>query len=138
VSSKTGEVQGALAGEVVTNSLVGELGVEKLGATSASNKIGLDLHRGGKTEPLMEFKCGLTAVSVRGSVIASITSNKMSLTQALKFKASTKGKQKPESFVGEPKDVLEASVSGGPFEQIGLTLTTTQTDEEPVEINSVV
>jgi hypothetical protein len=60
----------------------------------------------------------------------------MSLTQALKFKAS-KGKQKPESFAGEPKEILEASFNAKPFEQAGLSLTTTQTDEEALEVNSV-
>jgi hypothetical protein len=61
----------------------------------------------------------------------------MSLTPALKGSAS-KGKQKPEAFVGEPKDILEESLNGGAFEQAGLTLTTIQTDEEAVEVNSVV
>ena len=70
-------------------------------------------------------------------MIVPVKANKMLLTQTLKFKAS-KGKQKPESFVGEPKDILEASFNGEPFEQAGLTLTATQTSEEAVEVNSVV
>ncbi len=127
---------GIVAGEIVSNPLEGVLGVEKLGANSGKNKIGLDLHPVGKTGPLMEFSCGSTTVSIQGSVIVPISANKMSLTQTLKFKAS-KGKQKPQSFVKEPKDILEASLNGGPFEQIGLTLTTTQTNEEEVEVNSV-
>jgi len=128
---------GAAAEEIVTNALEGELGVVELGATGASNKIGLDLYPVEKTGPVMEFSCGVNTVSVRGSVIVPVKANKMSLTQALKAKAS-KGKQKPESFVGELKDVLEVSFSGAPFEQAGLTLTATQTNEEAVEVNSVV
>jgi hypothetical protein len=128
---------GALAGEIVTNPLAGELGVEKLGATSATNKIGLDLYHPGKAGPLMEFKCGATAVTVQGSVIVPVKANKMSATQALKFKAS-KGKQKPEAFAGEAPDVLEESLDGAPFEQTGVTASLTLTSEEASEINSVV
>jgi hypothetical protein len=61
----------------------------------------------------------------------------MKPTAVLAF-AQTKGKQKPERFVGEAKDVLEASFNGGPFEQAGLALKTNQTNEEKVEVNSVV
>ncbi len=128
---------GAAVGEIVTNPLVGELGIEKLGGTSASNKIGVDLYRFGKTGPLMEFNCGATTVVVQGSVIVPVKANKMSATQALKFKAS-KGKQKPEAFAGEAPDVLEESFNGGPLEQTGLTASLTLTGEEASEVNSVV
>ena len=127
----------AKAEEIVSNALEGALGVDKLEATSAKNKLGLDLYPAGKSGPLMEFSCGSTTVSVQGSVIVPVTADKMALTQALKFKAS-KGKQTPESFEGAPKDILEESFNGAPFEQVGLTLTTTQTNEAPVEVNSVV
>ncbi len=63
--------------------------------------------------------------------------NKMLLTATVKASAAT-GKQKPESFVGGPKDILEESFKGGGFNRPGLTLTTTQTNEEAVEVNSVV
>ena len=125
----------ATAGEIVTRALEGELGVEKLGATSAKNKIALDLHP--KTGVVAQFTCGATTVDVQGSVIVPIKSNKMYLTQALKFKAS-KGKQKPESFVGGPKDVLEESFNSPPFQQAGLTMDITETNVEAVEVNSVV
>jgi len=127
---------GAAPEEIVTNALEGELGVETLGATSASNKIGLDLYPVGKTGPVMEFSCGITTVSVQGSVIAPVSADKMSLTQALKAKA-LKGKQKPEGFAGGPKDILEESFNSAPFEQTGLTVAITQTNEEAVEVNSV-
>jgi len=127
---------GAAAEEIVTNALEGELGVAKRGATSAKNKIGLDLYPVGRTGPVMEFSCGITTVSVQGSVIAQVSADKMSLTPALKASAS-KGKQKPESFVGGPKDILEESFNGAPFEQTGLTIAITQTNEEEVEVNSV-
>ncbi|MGO9320283.1 MAG: hypothetical protein ACLQBY_05725 [Solirubrobacteraceae bacterium] len=70
-------------------------------------------------------------------MIVPVKANKMSLTSTLKFKAS-KGRQKPEGFAGEPKDILEASFDEGPFEQAGLTATIAQTGEEAVEVNSAV
>ena len=118
----------------MSSPLEGMLGVTKLGTSS---RIGLDLFPVGKAGPVMEFSCGVMTVSPRGSVIVPVKSNKVLLTQALKFKAS-KSKQLPESFVGEPKDVLEASFNGEPFEQAGPSLTATQTSEEPVEVNSLV
>lgn len=127
---------GATAGQLVSSPLEGVLGVEKLGATDAKNKIALELFATEKTKPIMEVSCGDSTVTLRGSVIVPITSNKMSLAQVFKFKA-TRGKQKPESFAGEAKDVLEASFNGQPVEQTGLTLTTTQTSEDEVEVNSV-
>jgi hypothetical protein len=46
------------------------------------------------------------------------------------------GRQKIEHLEGEPNDVLEASFLGGAFEQAALTLTTSQTNGEPMETNS--
>jgi hypothetical protein len=127
----------AAAGKVVTKTLDGALGIEKLGKTSVANKIGLDLFPVGKTGAVVEFSCGTTPVSLTGSIIVPVSVNVMQLTSKLNYSAS-KGKQKPEGFVGEPKDILEASFNKAPFEQTGLTLKTTQTNEETVEISSVV
>ncbi len=127
---------GGAPGEIVTKQLEGVLGIDTLGETAAKNKIGLDLFPDGKTGPLMEFGCASTTVSVRGSVIVPVTANKMLLAVTVKASGKT-GKQIPEHFVGEPKDILEASFNGGGFKQTGLTLTTTQTNEEAVEVNSV-
>lgn len=86
---------------------------------------------------MAQFSCGGVSVLVRGSVIVPLKADKMSRTQALKFKAS-KGKQTPESFVGGPKDVLQESVNLGAFEGTGLKAAITQASEEEVEVNSVV
>ena len=128
---------GALTGEIVTQSLEGVLGIDKLGATSSQDLIGLDLFPIGRTGAVMEFSCGVTPATVQGSVIAPIKADTMLLTSALKYSAA-KGKQNPESFAGEPKDILEASLNFKAFEQLGLTLATTQTNEEKVEVNAVV
>ena len=127
---------GLASGEIVSTPLEGVLGVEKLGTTSITNKIGIDLFAAGNAGPVMEFSCATTTVSIHGSVIVSVTANKMALTQALKSR-ERKGKQQPESFVGGSRDVLEASFDNGAPEQVGLTLTSTQTSKEAVEVNSV-
>jgi|GEM_PF-991246 len=127
---------GAAPGEIVTKSLEGQLGVIKREAAASKDKLGLDLYPAGMAGSVMEFICGSTSVAVQGSVIVPVTANKMSLTDALKFKAS-KGKQTPEAFEGAPKDILKESFDGGPAENAGLNAAITQTSEEKVEVNSV-
>ena len=58
-------------------------------------------------------------------------------TMTLKY-AGKAGKQTPEGFEGEPKDVLITSLEKGTPEQSALAVAITQTNEEKVEINSVV
>jgi len=70
-------------------------------------------------------------------VIVPVKSNKMLVTAALKWR-ETKGKQKPEQFEVGLKDVFESSAGGKPFEQTGFGLEATLTNEEPVEVSSVV
>jgi hypothetical protein len=123
-------------GVVVLNPLEGTLGVIKAGATPKLNKIGLDLFPAGHEPFVAEFVCAGVAIQVRGSVIVPVTTNKMLLTSPLKF-VQKNGKQKPEQFEGEPKDVLEFSTDRGPFAQAGLFFEAAETNEEPIEINSV-
>lgn len=127
---------GAAPGEIVTSALQGTLGVERLGVTNASNKIGLDLFPAGKAGPMMEFSCAGTAVVIQGSVIVPMKANKMLLNVELRTNAAN-GKQKPEAFAGMPADILEESLAQAPFEQVGLKLSATQTNEEQIEVNSV-
>jgi hypothetical protein len=51
--------------------------------------------------------------------------------------AAKAGVQAQTHFEHEPNDVLETSISGSSYELTGLTLTTIQTNEERVEVNSV-
>ncbi len=129
---------GAEEGDLTTNPLEGTLGVEKTSSEGPTkNKIALDLFPAGDTGPVMEFTCGLTAVIVRGSVLAPVKSNSMLLSMTVKYVAKT-GKQKPEKFEGQLADVLETAFVERGFIQTGLTLTTVQTNEEKIEINPVV
>jgi hypothetical protein len=129
---------GAAEGEVLTNALEGALGIEKASTEGpVKNKIAMDLFPVGGTGSLTEFSCGATPVAIRGSVINPVLANKMNLTATVKY-AAVSGKQKPEKFEGLPRDVLETSFGEAAFEQSALKLVTVQTNEEKIEINSVV
>lgn len=129
---------GSAAGTIVTRTLEGTLGVEELGAVPVENAIAEDLYPVGRSGAIAEFTCSGLPVKITGSLIAPVPSNSMKLTVPVKYKA-TKGKQKPESFVGEPTDVLLTKVGAeGPLEQAGESMTVNQGNEEKVEVNSVV
>jgi len=118
--------------------LEGVLGIEKAGATAKQNKIGLDLFPPGREGWVAQFTCAGLSYQLRGSLISrSLKTNKMLLTQPFAFREA-KGKQKPEQFEGEPKDILEGMADGGPFEQSGLASEARLTNEEAIEINSVI
>ncbi len=129
----TCNTKGSAAGELVTKTLEGVVGFEN----KALKKTALDLFPAGKTGLFIEFGCAGLQVSVKGSVLVPVKSDKMELTGPLKYKA-THGKQKPEHFEGEPNDVLESAFGSGPYEQSGQTITTTLKNEEPLELNAVV
>jgi hypothetical protein len=93
-------------------------------------------------EVFVEFECGPVPVVVRGSVMTNILADKTETVFALKFTAKV-GKQKPEFYYtasGEKvKDVLFSKIGGSaPLEQAGQTIINTQTDEEPLEVNTKV
>lgn len=126
---------GAAEGEVVTNTLEGTLGW----INEEKNKVGLDLFPTGEEEPVFEASCGATSIKVRGSVIARVTNlNNMESTFKLLYKQK-KGKQEDLQFEGEAgEETLEASINGGTFEKAGLGLESKLTNEEELEINTVV
>jgi hypothetical protein len=127
---------GSPSGTIVTSTLEGVIGVEELGATPALNKIGQDVYPVGHTGPIGEFTCAGLPLVLTGAVISPVPSNAMKLTSTVKAKA-LKGKQKPEKFVEGPQEVMKATINNGTPEQAGETMTTIQTSEEKVEINSV-
>jgi hypothetical protein len=128
--------EGAATGTVVTSTLDGVLGVEELGTEPSLDKIGEDLFPVGHSGPIGELKCGGVQMTIAGSIISPVTANAMKLTATVKSKA-VKGKQRPENFVEEPPEVLMTTIESGTPEQGGETLTVNQTNEEKVEINSV-
>jgi len=135
---------GAKAGEIVTNSLEGKIGIEKRAFVEGKEvplktKLALDLFPTSADEGLyVTFNCGLSLhITVGGSVLVPVTpTNKMLTKLTLKYVA-TKGVQKPTHFEGEPNDVLLTEINAKKPEQSGVTITATQTGEEPLEVNTV-
>jgi hypothetical protein len=127
---------GDVAEEITTHSLGGTLGVEKLGATHAADKLALELHS--ESGNVAEFSCAGLPVVVKGSVLHPVSANKMLLTATEKF-AATAGEQKPDKFAGEGVDahILESNTNGGPFEEAGQTITAIVTYEEKIEASTV-
>ncbi len=134
---------GQKIGEIVTNPLEGKIGIEKRvfkegKEEPTKNKIAFDLFPTPEDGGLyVAFKCGTElSISVGGSVLVPLTpTNKMLTTFVLKYSAK-KGKQKPEKFEGEPKDVLLTSINTKAPEQSGITIASTQSGEESLELNA--
>jgi len=117
-------------GELESKTLEGALGWEN----EALKKVALDLYPVGRIGPAIEYTCaGSAPTTLSGSIISPVSADKMVSTATVKY-AATAGKQKPEGFEGGEKDVLTNTLN----EQVGLTLTATQTNEEAIEINAVV
>lgn len=123
-------------GELRTSSLEGTLGAERITEKEGKETAypALDLFPPGKSGPLAEYTCGSEATTtLSGSVIVPETGGKMLTTGALKWSQAA-GVQKPEAFEEGPRDVLTSQIG----EQVGLSLSATQTNEEAVEINRAV
>lgn len=127
-------------GEIKVKELTGLLGIEKFGETHAKDKVA-NLFKPVSGEVFTEFECGGIPVTVKGEVMNPIAANGMKLSQTVKFIAS-KGKQKPEKFATDPvgtKRVLFSNkLVGGGITQAGQSLTTIQTGEEKIEINTLI
>jgi hypothetical protein len=128
---------GKSAGVVTWNELGGALGVWKTGETHAKDKLGISLKPTTGTQ-LVEFSCtdGGLNYNVRGSVILPVAANAMKLSSTVKLNSS-KGKQKPEKFVGGPQEALECSIQFTAYKQCALILATIWTNEEKVEASTV-
>ncbi len=128
--------EGLAEGELQTANLEGVLGVEKVTEKAGKETVhaALALYPIGRSGPFLEYTCSTSGLTViDGSVIAPVVSGKTLKTTTFKLVASA-GKQKPEAFEGGLREVLTNSLS----EQVGLSFTATQTNEEPVEVNTVV
>ena len=76
-------------------------------------------------------------MTVRGAVVLPVKANKATPSLEIATKA-TKGKQKVEGFVEEPKAALEVSgAASEEYESVGLTLLMNLETEEPLELNTV-
>ena len=131
------QTAGAAEGEIVTNPLAGTLVWEKYG-----KKVAIDLvpQTG---ELFVEFTCGPATAKVKGSVLTNIPADKAE-TNVRREIHGQKGQTETGILLHveneKVKDVLISKI-GGPgaeLEQSGQTITNVQTDEEALEVNTVV
>jgi hypothetical protein len=144
-------------GLIKVSDLKGDLGVEKWGEkegkevsslTKLANRF--EPKSGSEFFPeFTKFTCGGLTVQVKGHVIFPLSTDKMLKSAVVKF-AGPSGSQKPECFLKvftekkcteATEEVLESkfeTIKLVPFEESSQTLTTTQTNEEPLEANSVI
>lgn len=133
---------GAAEGEIVTSELTGELGVIKAEVGHPEDdQVGISLAPT-SGETVAQTECGpvlgsYVKVTVTGSVIHPVNTNKMVLEETEKF-SQKKGRQDPEEFQGEPQDVLTTTIGAFRPEQSGEVLLATLVNEEKIEVNSAV
>ncbi|MBA3807921.1 MAG: hypothetical protein H0X28_05960 [Solirubrobacterales bacterium] len=137
--------EAAPSGEVVSTVLAGRLGFIKnrINAGKALISAGLSLGASAPEAVVAMLECGQglsgtgTPLMLDGSAIAAIVSeDRMVASNTIKFTAAG-AQQKPEGFEGTAmNEVLQTSLGGGAFEQTSLTLKSTLTSEEPLEIKA--
>jgi hypothetical protein len=123
----------AAEGELRSGALQGTLGIERVTAAAGREveHVAVVLSSGDE-EPFLEYACGAEPpVTVNGSMIAPVVSNRMLRLRTLKLTQKL-GRQKPEALEGGLPQVLLSSLG----EQLGIGLSATLTSEEPVEINT--
>jgi hypothetical protein len=130
---------GAAAGEVVSNPTECELGVLQKGGTSRTDKLGLTCGEEPAFTSMKWENLGIYKVEwdMRGWWFFTLASNHMQAVTKLSSQQSH-GVQYWEKFVEGPPEPLEATFDGGTtWERAALALHGVQTNEEPIEANSV-
>jgi hypothetical protein len=126
--------EGQLAGNVVTKTLHGGLGIVKKELNEEKNIDGMDF-KGQVSESFAEFSCVGVPWLVRSGIIVEArafeknTSNKMFNKLRLEFISEKPAKQFPERFEGGLNDFLETKVGGGSYEQTGIAAIVNLTTE---------
>jgi len=107
----------------------------------AKRKVALDLHPAGEIGPFAAFTCGGKSFEVTGSVLAFVTTGRLS-GNTLKYELGG-GQQHPDFYETATGELVEASLAGldaeEPGERVALTIKKDSlTNEEPlVEISGV-
>jgi hypothetical protein len=126
---------GKPAGVVAANELYGFIDVISTSQRGAArNKLGLEV-KAVSGRPFAQFSCGSHTFTIRGGVIAPVATNRMLPRDTLSYRAS-RGRQAIARFENLGRETLEASIAGGAYEPIGLSLTLVRTNSEAVEIKS--
>ncbi|MGO9760919.1 MAG: hypothetical protein ACLP1Q_06640 [Solirubrobacteraceae bacterium] len=140
------ETEGEPEGVIVTKELEGEFGVGEGakgavvpdGAPLKGINVKLGKSPGGGCANRVVSTPGGPQTNITGYMFFSYEANKMLSTQKDVAKQK-KGVQSITNFMGEPPTPLESNMFGEPsYVQAGLSLTLTQENEEPIELNTVV
>jgi hypothetical protein len=116
-------------GEIETTALEGRLGFEN----KEKKKVALALYPLGHSGPFLTYTCvGGAPRTLSGGVLALVVVDKMVTSGSVKY-AQLEGVQKIQHFEGGGNEVLTNDLG----EAVGLALTLTQVDEEPLEINAL-
>jgi hypothetical protein len=128
---------GAMAeGELESSNLEGALAIERITLREGKEvrHVALDLYPAGRIGPFLQYTCaGSAPTTLTGSILAPVAAGRMLKTATLKFTA-TAGRQKPEALEDGAPEFLVNSL----FEEVGLSVSSTQSNEEAIEINPTV
>ncbi len=125
----------AAAGEVVMNPLAGQLGLTSKKARSGLGGLQVGPASG---QVLAEFACGSHSVTLSGAFVGLYGKENVTTTSmSLKTKAK-KGIQEQHALAGHAEASLALQVDADAAENAGVTVKLAQTNEEGVEINTVV
>ena len=114
--------------------LEGEIGYESV----ESNNVAIELLPLEGESDFMAFDCGSTAYEVRGVAFGGFTPvNNSNTSMKINF-AGSKGKPRIEGFEGATGLYLEASKGGGSFAKMNVGVQLLLTNEEAIEVNTVV
>jgi hypothetical protein len=118
--------------EIRTAALSGVIGY----SNREQNQVALELLPVEEGSDFLSYTCGSTSTEVRGELLGALSPVDSPTTSFSLNLSQSKGKQHIEGFQEGPKEVLEASVGGGPFEQLGLADKESLKSAEAVEIRS--
>ena len=115
--------------------LEGALGVYKDGGETSHQQNRSGTPRRPKPHRSWNSAAATHTVTVKGSLILAV-SDEQDAPHGRSHGKASKGRQKPESFVGGPKAILEESINGESFAQAGLSVLTHSENKETAEVSS--
>ncbi len=141
-SSYVASSAGAAEGEIVTEPTECELGTVQQGATPKTDKLALSCAEENEFMWLKWKVAGYYGneepeLCMRGWWFLTLKANSMSSSTTTLKSTQSHGIQTYEKFIEGPPEPLEATLNRMTFETAGLSLTSVQANEEPVEANSV-
>jgi len=127
---------GAVAGEIQLSTLDGELGFIEQVPTTTRDRVGAKWFPA-SGETWTEYSCAAETVRITGALVHGVNADSMVTVGTENGSGATKD-EKPTGFEGEAAPVLMSSVNGGPSNEAALSLKLFKTNEEAIEVNTIV